>query len=104
MVAKEGFFSIYKGLSASWAREASYSGIRFGAYDLCKSSVLHVIPLDKDSFGIKLAAGMASGMLGAGIANPADVVRFSCSLDLTLSLARERGRSTDQRSSCHCFS
>jgi hypothetical protein len=77
MITTEGVFSIYKGLAASWLREASYSGIRFGAYDMCKGAVLSVVPyIDKDSFGTKLLAGMASGMLGAGVANPADVVRL----------------------------
>lgn len=69
--------SIYKGLSASMMREMSYSGIRFGAYDGCKGLVLAVVPIEKDGFGVKLGAGMLSGMLGAGIANPADVVRAS---------------------------
>lgn len=72
---RENPLSLWKGLSASWLREASYSGIRFGAYDLCKAGVLQTMPfLGKDSFGTKLLAGMASGMIGAGIANPADVV------------------------------
>lgn len=44
---------------------------------MCKAAVLQVVPyIDKDSFGTKLLAGMASGMLGAGVANPADVVRL----------------------------
>lgn len=81
MIRAEGFFSIYKGLSPSMLREISYSGIRFGAYDMCKGAVLQVVPyLDKDSFGTKLLAGMASGILGAAVANPADVVRFRPSL------------------------
>ena len=80
MIREEGVLSIYKGLSASMMREMSYSGIRFGAYDGCKGLVLAVVPekiMGKDSFGVKLGAGMLSGMLGAGVANPADVVRPS---------------------------
>lgn len=46
-----------------------------GAYDVSKSMCLSVSPWGtKDSFGIKLAGGMVSGMVGAAIANPADLV------------------------------
>lgn len=78
MVRTEGVLSIYKGLSASLLREGSYSGVRMGFYDMSKGFVLKALPSgwgDKDSFGVKLAGGMASGCLGAAIANPADLVR-----------------------------
>lgn len=78
MVRTEGVLSIYKGLSASLLREGSYSGVRMGFYDMSKGLVLNALPSgwgDKDSFGVKLAGGMASGCLGAAIANPADLVR-----------------------------
>lgn len=76
MIKSEGILSIYKGLSASLLREGCYSGIRMGLYDFSKGVVLRVAPFgDKDSFGIKLLAGGASGCLGAAIANPADLVR-----------------------------
>lgn len=46
-----------------------------GAYDLCKKTVLRVNPFaDEGSFSTKLTAGMASGMIGAAVANPADLV------------------------------
>ncbi|GAA5844394.1 hypothetical protein JCM11251_007596 [Rhodosporidiobolus azoricus] len=76
MVRSEGLGSIYKGLSGSLLREGSYSGIRMGGYDLVKSSLVKSFPLaDPNGFGTKLAAGMASGMVGAAIANPADLLK-----------------------------
>ncbi|GAA5854756.1 hypothetical protein JCM8547_004060 [Rhodosporidiobolus lusitaniae] len=76
MVRAEGLGSIYKGLSGSLLREGSYSGIRMGGYDLVKSSLVKSFPLaDPNGFGTKLAAGMASGMVGAAIANPADLLK-----------------------------
>ena len=51
---------------------------RFGTYDLCKREIraLTGSKLGSDTFAMKLSAGMASGMLSAGIANPADLVRW----------------------------
>ncbi|POY72932.1 hypothetical protein BMF94_4008 [Rhodotorula taiwanensis] len=76
MVKHEGPLSIYKGLSGSLLRETTYSGIRMGGYDLVKSTICKVNPAaDPQGFGTKLAAGMASGMVGAAIANPADLLK-----------------------------
>ncbi|GAA6003555.1 hypothetical protein JCM10207_000387 [Rhodosporidiobolus poonsookiae] len=76
MVRTEGPTSVYKGLSGSLLREGSYSGIRMGGYDLVKSSLVKAFPLaDPNGFGTKLASGMVSGMIGAAIANPADLLK-----------------------------
>lgn len=104
MVRKEGFFSIYNGVSvsrraqrarravwwpslasfreltpppqASMIRELSYSGIRMGCYDQFKAGILSLSPsLDPHSVIVKLGAGLGSGCLGAAIANPADVLK-----------------------------
>ncbi|GAA6033287.1 hypothetical protein JCM8097_006670 [Rhodosporidiobolus ruineniae] len=79
MVRAEGLGSIYKGLTGSLLREGCYSGIRMGSYDLWKSTLIRSgIPGVADNpngFGTKLAAGMASGMVGAAIANPADLLK-----------------------------
>lgn len=67
--------------SASLLREASYSSIRLGCYDICKDSCAKMAPwASKESFGIKLGGGMMSGMLGAAICNPADLVSPVCFL------------------------
>ncbi|SCZ92218.1 BZ3500_MvSof-1268-A1-R1_Chr5-2g07716 [Microbotryum saponariae] len=74
MFKTEGPLSLYKGLSASMLREMTYSGLRMGAYDSCKAAVLVTLPwAEEGSFATKLTAGMTSGMLGAAVANPADL-------------------------------
>ncbi|SGY70220.1 BQ5605_C004g03122 [Microbotryum silenes-dioicae] len=74
MFKTEGPLSLYKGLSASMLREMTYSGLRMGAYDSCKAAVLVALPwAEEGSFATKLTAGMTSGMLGAAVANPADL-------------------------------
>ena len=88
MVKTEGIGSIYKGLSASMLREGSYSAIRMGGYDLAKKTWCKIFPfVNPDGFGAKLGAGMTSGMIGAAIANPADLVRFPLSLPVSFALA-----------------
>lgn len=47
-----------------------------GGYDLAKKTWCKIFPfVNPDGFGAKLGAGMTSGMIGAAIANPADLVR-----------------------------
>ncbi|KAK4050038.1 hypothetical protein OIO90_005228 [Microbotryomycetes sp. JL221] len=82
MIKNEGPLSVYKGLSASLVREATYSGIRMGTYDGCKALVTfvgsgstHVSTGSSESFGTKLFGGMLSGMLGSALANPADLLK-----------------------------
>ncbi|KAH8917448.1 mitochondrial carrier [Atractiella rhizophila] len=79
MVREEGPFALWKGVSASFLREFSYSGIRMGCYDFAKMGITSLLPIgvskDSNSLALKLSAGMASGMLGAAIANPADLFK-----------------------------
>ena len=72
MLREENIMVLYKGLSASLLREASYSTLRMGLYDPFKKMIDSggPLPLWKRVF----AAGMA-GMIGAAIANPADLIK-----------------------------
>ncbi|ODQ55178.1 mitochondrial carrier [Saitoella complicata NRRL Y-17804] len=67
-----------KGVSASLSREATYSTIRFGAYDFFKG-FLHKVSggrLDERGFGNKVMSGLASGCIGASLANPTDLLKI----------------------------
>ncbi|GAA6063156.1 hypothetical protein JCM10212_006314 [Sporobolomyces blumeae] len=76
MIRTEGFASVYKGLSASMLREGSYSAIRMGGYDLAKKTWCSMFPfVNPEGFGSKLGAGMMAGMIGAAVANPADLLK-----------------------------
>ena len=39
LVRNEGFIHLYDGLSASLLRQATYSTVRFGAYDFLKANL-----------------------------------------------------------------
>ena len=81
MVKQEGVLSLYKGLTAALLREGMYSGIRMGCYDASKNLILRVVPYgDKDMLVVKLGAGLGSGMLGAAIASPADLLKVRSGL------------------------
>ncbi|KAJ3150547.1 hypothetical protein HDU89_002953 [Geranomyces variabilis] len=80
LVRTEGLRSVYKGLSASLLREGTYSGIRMGGYDACKATILAISGdgekrRNGGGLAVKLGGGMASGMIGAAIANPADLLK-----------------------------
>ncbi|RUS14667.1 mitochondrial substrate carrier family protein ucpB [Endogone sp. FLAS-F59071] len=77
MFKNEGSLSFYNGVTASMLREATYSTIRLGAYDWFKSLVFRVSGglLDEKALITKITAGLASGMTGAAIANPTDLVK-----------------------------
>jgi len=74
---EEGVRGLFKGITASMMREASYSSMRTGLYDYFK---LLFAPnaKTKDDFLLwqKIAAGASSGVIGASIANPTDLVKI----------------------------
>ena len=71
---KEGLHGPYKGLSASLARESSYTTIRLGLYEPYKQ-MLGAKEGVKVPFYIQACAGMLSGLTGSALANPTDLVK-----------------------------
>jgi len=81
MVARnEGVFALYKGLSASLMRQASFIGTKFGAYD-----VLKVVAAGESgrtlSFAERTACGLGAGAIGAAVGNPADLAMVRMQAD-----------------------
>eukprot|EP00040_Diaphanoeca_grandis_P031983 m.192629 g.192629 ORF g.192629 m.192629 type:complete len:314 (+) comp32475_c4_seq1:402-1343(+) len=72
----EGVWALQKGIVPSLLRETSYSSIRLAAYEPIRNRILSErekregAPLFK-----KFLAGGTSGAIGAGLANPADLVK-----------------------------
>lgn len=63
---------VYKGIEASWMRESVYSTLRLGLYEPIKRAT----GVTKESnFIYKFMAGGASGLIGSGLANPADLLK-----------------------------
>ncbi len=73
MIQKEGFTSLWKGLSASLLREGSYSTIRMGLYEPLKHALAS--PNETEPLWKKIVAGGLAGMIGSGIANPTDLIK-----------------------------
>jgi hypothetical protein len=79
IVRNDGLFGLYKGLSASLLRQATYSMTRFGAYGPVKD---FVTGKDKTpSAWQKLLAGMIAGAIGAIVGNPADLTMVRMQAD-----------------------
>ncbi|KAJ8097331.1 mitochondrial carrier domain-containing protein [Lipomyces tetrasporus] len=85
----EGVFALYKGLSASILRQATYSTTRFGAYEKLKdwaSGGSEVTP----PFHVILPMAMAAGWLGGVVGNPADIINIRMQNDMALDPAHRR--------------
>ena len=72
----EGLFQgLYKGFTASAARESSYSSLRLGLYEPFK--ILYGGNTDPahTPIWVKQLAGVSSGLVGSALANPTDIVK-----------------------------
>lgn len=90
IVRNNGPMALYKGLSASLLRQATYTTTRFGAYDYLKDYLTNggqsTLPLYQ-----KIAASMAAGSVGALVGTPSDVVMVRMQADGKLPLEQQRG-------------
>ncbi|KAK9477375.1 mitochondrial carrier domain-containing protein [Lipomyces japonicus] len=80
---KEGFFALYKGLSASLLRQATYSTTRFGLYEKLKDWAT----VGSDSTPpvyVLIPMAITAGWIGGVIGNPADIVNIRMQNDLSL--------------------
>lgn len=73
IVAKEGFFSLYNGLSAGLLRQATYSSTRLGVYTWLFSLYSSKHEGAPPSFLEKVGIGSLAGMSGALVGNPSEV-------------------------------
>eukprot|EP00656_Telonema_subtile_P056708 TRINITY_DN9134_c0_g1_i2.p1 TRINITY_DN9134_c0_g1~~TRINITY_DN9134_c0_g1_i2.p1 ORF type:complete len:282 (+),score=62.72 TRINITY_DN9134_c0_g1_i2:138-983(+) len=73
----EGMMALMKGIWPSLLRETCYSSIRLSAYEPIRDRILSQRELltGQVPFYKKFAAGASSGAIGAGLSNPADLVK-----------------------------
>jgi hypothetical protein len=72
----EGILALQKGLVPSLLRETFYSSIRLSAYEPIRDLIMtEEERAGGASFAKKFAAGATAGAIGAGLANPADLVK-----------------------------
>jgi len=84
----DGFFGLYRGLSASLLRQITYSTTRFGIYEELKSDF--TTPSSKPSFPTLIAMASTSGFLGGVAGNPADVLNVRMQHDAALPVEQRR--------------
>jgi len=70
IVANEGLFAVYNGLSAGLARQASYTTTRLGIYTWMFEKASQDGP---PSFATKAVLGMSAGAIGSFVGNPTEV-------------------------------
>lgn len=78
IISEEGFLTLFqRGITASMARELSYSSVRMGAYDPIKAFITrNNQPGEKISLVHKILAGASSGAIGSFFANPCDIIKI----------------------------
>jgi hypothetical protein len=69
---EEGICAFWKGISAAWLREASYTSLRLGLYTPIKQGMG---VNNQSHFFMKFAAGSLAGAIGSVVGNPFDVVK-----------------------------
>ncbi|KAN0014479.1 hypothetical protein ACTFIU_000797 [Dictyostelium citrinum] len=73
IIKNEGISAMYKGLSPSLLREATYSTLRMGGYDVIKNYFID--SNGKTNLLSKVTSGAVSGALGACITSPTDLIK-----------------------------
>jgi len=82
VIRHEGAAALYKGLSASLLRQATFIGTKFGSYDVLKSTCQSMNGGEPCmSFASKVVCGFGAGALGAAVGNPADLAMVRMQAD-----------------------
>lgn len=76
ILAKEGLPGLFRGITASMLREASYSSIRMGLYEPARNIIAPNTALNDISLWQKIIAGFFSGGVGSAVANPTDLIKI----------------------------
>lgn len=88
LIANDGFFSLYRGLSAGLLRQATYTTARMGLF----KTISDMLKDDKGqlNFTKRSAAGLLAGGLGSIIGNPCDLALVRMQADAGLPAAERR--------------
>jgi len=86
-VAKEGFTSLYAGLSAGLTRQAFYATSRLGLFEVMRDEIAKYRETDVFT---RLFAGCISGGVAAMISSPAEVTLIRLANDASLPAAERR--------------
>lgn len=88
IIAKDGFFFLYNGLSAGLLRQATYTTARLGLFNTFLNMYKQSNQQSSITFTQRAIAGLAAGGLGAMVGNPCDLALIRMQSDGTLSLSQ----------------
>jgi solute carrier family 25 (mitochondrial oxoglutarate transporter), member 11 len=90
LIREEGFMALYKGLSAAWLRQATYTTARIGFFRTF-SNAMQGESTGPLPFWKKAVAGLSAGAIGATFGTPADLALVRMQADGTMPAAQRRG-------------
>jgi len=90
IVAQDGFFSLYRGLSAGLLRQATYTTARLGIFNTVNDELKKKAGGGKVPLWQTAGAGLMAGGLGAIFGSPADLSLIRMQSDSTLPVAQRR--------------
>jgi solute carrier family 25 oxoglutarate transporter 11 len=88
IVASEGFAGLYRGLSAAMVRQATYTTLRLGFYDVIKHKVA---PDGKESLPALVVSAAGAGAIGSFLSCPVEVCLVRMQADGRLPVDKRRG-------------
>lgn len=71
----EGIFALYYGISPAILRAATYSATRLGMYEPLRTKFTELSGKTEAGFGVKIAASVSSGAMGAFVGNPCELIK-----------------------------
>lgn len=90
IVKTGGVTSLYTGVTAGWARQATYTTTRIGVYTLLFEKATKLNHGEPPNFFVKAGCGMAAGVAGAFVGNPAEISLIRITADGLLPLEQRR--------------
>lgn len=81
IIAREGFFSLYTGLSAGLLRQATYTTTRLGVYNYLFDYYRETNAGASPGFAMKTLLGIVAGSVGAFVGTPAEVALIRMTAD-----------------------
>lgn len=75
IIREEGPKALYSGIKPAWLRQATYGTLKIGIYQYLKKSGSGKTSSKEESFLRNISAGMLSGAIANGLANPTDVLK-----------------------------
>ncbi|XP_021186062.2 mitochondrial 2-oxoglutarate/malate carrier protein [Helicoverpa armigera] len=90
IIAREGFVSLYTGLSAGLLRQATYTTTRLGVYNYLFDAYKERNAGAAPGFGTKTLLGVAAGSIGAFVGTPAEVALIRMTADGRLPVEQRR--------------